>query len=232
MEKSEPVILSLGGSLIYPNGGIDTNFLKSFNLFIRKEVAAGRRFFIICGGGALCRHYQDAGSEIMGHQLTHDDLDWLGIHVTRINAHLLRTIFRDIAHKQIIHHYEKKYLNIVKPVTIAAGWKPGWSTNYCAAALAKLYGAKMLIKMTNVKMVYDKDPSKFKDAKPIREWRWQNYLELVGNKWIPGMHLPLDPIAAKLASEIKLKVIILDGKNLKNMENVLEKRKFVGTIID
>ena len=53
----------------------------------------------------------------------------------------------------------------------------------------------------------------------------------VGDKWIPGMNLPFDPIAAKLAAEIKLKVIILDGKNLKNMKNVLEKKKFIGTII-
>lgn len=232
MGKDEPIILSLGGSLIVPNGGIDTRFLKEFSDFIRKEVAAGRRFFIVTGGGQTARHYRDAGQEIMGHRLKSDDLDWLGIHATRMNAHLLRTVFRDIAHKIIIHHYEKKYMNILRPVAIAAGWKPGWSTDYCATALAKEYGAKLLVNMSNVKMVYDKDPKKFKDARPIQNWNWQDYRLLAGEKWIPGMNIPFDPIAAKLAESLRLKVIILDGKNLGNLKKFLEGKNFVGTTID
>jgi len=231
MEKKEPIILSLGGSLIIPNGGIDVNFLKKFYTFIHQEVAAGRRFFIVCGGGATCRHYQENAQAVMGHQLTYDDIDWIGIHATRLNAHLLRTIFRDISHRQIIHHYDKKYMNITKPVAIAAGWKPGWSTDYCATKLAQEYKIKILINMSNVKMVYNKDPKKFPDARPIREWKWEKYRQLVGEKWIPGMNLPFDPIAAALGLKINLKVIILDGSNLRNLKRCIEGQKFIGTTI-
>lgn len=231
MDKDGPIILSLGGSLIVPNGGINTNFLKRFNQFIREKVAQGRHFFIVCGGGETSRHYQDAGQEIMGHQLTHDDLDWIGVHSTRLNAHLLRTIFRDIAHFKVIDHYDKKNENITKPVVIAAGWKPGWSTDYCAVSLAKNYKAKAFINMSNVKMVYNKDPKKFSDAKTLKRLSWPEYRKLSGDKWTPGMNLPLDPIAAKLAQKIGLTVFILDGGNLANLERCLNGKNFVGTTI-
>lgn len=229
-KKDQAIILSLGGSLIYPKGGIDINFLRNLEKFIRKEVEGGRKFFIVCGGGFISRKYQLAIKEVIG-TIKHEDMDWLGIHATRINAHLVRTILKDLCDPQVIDNYSKKYDLNDYPVVICSGWKPGWSTDYCAAMLAKEYGAKILINMSNIKMVYDKDPRQFKDAKPIKSWNWKDYRKLSGDKWIPGMNLPFDPIASRLASEIGLKVIILDGKNLLNLENCLEGRKFVGTTI-
>ena len=122
----ESIVLKLGGSLIVPNGGLDIDYIKKFYSFIRKQVAEhNRRFFIMVGGGVLSRHYRDAGAEVTGHGLTTDDLDWLGIHATHLNAHLFRTIFRDLAHPVVIHDYE--YIQKPdKPIVIAAGWKPGW----------------------------------------------------------------------------------------------------------
>src|SRR6185369_7762267 len=96
---SEKVVLSVGGSLIVPNGGIDTDFLNKLNEFIRTKLSEkkNRQFFLVIGGGGTARHYRDAGRAVIG-ELDVEDLDWLGIHATRLNAHLIRTIFRDIAH--------------------------------------------------------------------------------------------------------------------------------------
>src|SRR3990167_6505839 len=105
---NDKILISVGGSLIVPNGGIYTKFLSELNSFIRKQLAENnnRQFFLIAGGGSTARHYRDAGQEVIGHALTRDDLDWIGIHASRLNAHLIRTIFRDIAHPYIIKHYE------------------------------------------------------------------------------------------------------------------------------
>src|SRR5690348_17070618 len=132
IQSKERIIISLGGSLIIPNGGIDNAFLKQFNTFVREQLAAhkNRQFFIVTGGGATARRYRDAGRDVVGHELTSDDLDWLGIHATRLNAHLVRTIFRDIAHPNILKHYEI-IRKVEEPIVIAAGWKPGWSTDFC-----------------------------------------------------------------------------------------------------
>ena len=230
IKKKTPIILSLGGSLIVPDEGINTKFLQKFNKFIRKKVAEGRRFFIVAGGGRTTRHYQGAGKEVLG-KITKDDLDWLGVHSTRLNAHLLRTIFQDIAHPRIIDHYDERYSGLVEPVVIAAGWKPGWSTDYCAVLSAKQYGATTVINLSNVEMVYTKDPNKFSDAKPIEKTSWPYFKKLVGNRWDPGMNVPWDPVAAKEAERLRITVIVLKGDDFANLERLFAGKKFKGTVI-
>lgn len=46
----ETIIISLGGSLIVPDQ-IDTNFLKDFKTLVLSNVAKGKKFVIITGGG-------------------------------------------------------------------------------------------------------------------------------------------------------------------------------------
>ncbi len=223
-------VLSLGGSLVVPNGGIDTEYLKAFNRFIRNQISSKkRRFFITVGGGAIMREYRDGAKEVHG-QITNTDLDWLGIHATRLNAQLVRTIFIDIAHPRLIKHYEI-ILKIEAPVAVAAGWKPGWSTDYCAVTLCQDYGIKQVINMTNVDQVFDKDPKKYPDAKPLTQVSWKKYRAMVGDTWSPGMNTPFDPIAAKLASEIGVTVKILNGKNLETLAKALDGKAFFGTTI-
>lgn len=229
-EIYKDVVLSLGGSLISPQGGIDIDFLKNFEIFIRANIVKKRRFFIICGGGRTARLYRDAGAGVIGDKVTDDDLDWLGIHATRLNAHLVRTIFRDIAHPKILMKYDRK-IDFKEPILVAAGWKPGWSTDYCAALTANLYGVKTIINMSNIEQVYTKDPRKYKDAKPIEKTSWDFFQTLVGDKWNPGMNVPFDPIATKIASKKEMTLIFLKGDNLENMNNLFTGKKFKGTIV-
>jgi uridylate kinase len=225
----ETVVLSVGGSLVVPDGGIDTEFLKGLNDFVRKHVKKGRRFFIVVGGGTTARQYRDAGKKTIG-EVTNEDLDWLGIHATRVNAQLLRTIFKDIAHPKIIKDYDKKE-NYKEPVVIGSGWKPGWSTDYDATILARDYKASVIINLSNIDYVYDKDPKKFKDAKPIKKTTWDYFETLVGNKWVPGSNAPFDPIASQLAKQIGVTVIVANGKKFKNLANILNGESFIGTVI-
>jgi len=229
----EKIVISVGGSLIVPNGGIDTKFLVEFNKFIRARLAEkkNRQFFLITGGGMTTRHFQHAASQVLKHQLTEDDLDWLGIHVTRLNGHLLRTIFRDVAHPSVIDDYSF-IRKICEPVVVGAGWKPGWSTDYDAVLTCEDYGAKTILNLSNIDKLYDKDPNKYKDAKPIDKISWKDFRKMVGEKWTPGMHIPFDPIAVKKAQGLKLKLIIANGNNFGNLENYFKGKKFVGTTIE
>lgn len=230
-QEQETHVIKLGGSLIVPDGGINTNYLKAFNAFIRKQVQEKqRRFFIFVGGGRLARNYRDAGAEITGHELTDDDLDWLGVHATRLNAHLFRTIFRDLAHPKILKDYS--YIHKPdRPIVIAAGWKPGWSTDYVAVVLAQDYRISTLLKMSNTDYIYDRDPRRFPDARPLAQLSWQDYRALIGDIWSPGSSAPFDPIASKLASELKLKVIYVNGLDLTNTEKALDGQPFIGSVI-
>ncbi len=225
--QKDLIIVSLGGSLIVPEE-IDISFLKSFRELILKHTKLGKKFILITGGGKTCRKYQKAASEIR--QLDEEDLDWLGIHSTRLNAHLVRTIFRDIAHPVIVKDPTKKE-SFKESVLVAAGWKPGCSTDFDAVLLAKTYNAKKLVNLTNIEYVYDKDPKKFPDAKKIEKISWKDFRKIVGNEWDPGLNLPFDPVASKEAQKLGLEVAIMKGSDLENFEDYIEGKAFKGTII-
>ncbi|OGF99254.1 aspartate kinase [Candidatus Gottesmanbacteria bacterium RBG_13_37_7] len=229
MEKINSIVISLGGSLIVPNGGIDTKFISEFNTYIRNKIAKNWRFFIVVGGGSTARHYIEAAKVTTG-SISDWDLDWLGIHATRLNAHLIKTVFQGVVHPRIIHDYYKLINNLNEKVIIAAGGKPGWSTDYDAVILARDYKVGRVINMSNIDCVYDKDPHQYSCARPLHQLTWSELEKMVGDKWKPGSNLPFDPIATKLAKKLELKVYVI-GKDIKNLDRVIEGEKFCGTEI-
>ncbi len=221
------IIVSLGGSIIYPDQ-IDVHFLKQFNAFIRKYIKKGYKFVIVTGGGKLCRNFQNAAYKIS--KINDNDKDWIGIHSTRLNGHLLRTIFQDIADPTIfdIRHKIKK-LN--HPVTIGAGWRPGWSTDFVATQIAADFKVKEFVNAGKPAYVFEKDPKKFPSAKKFENLSWAEYRKLIPKKWVPGFSSPVDPIAAQFCQKEKIIAIVINGKNLKNFENLLQGKSFQGTTI-
>ncbi|MBU4422054.1 UMP kinase [Candidatus Parcubacteria bacterium] len=223
-------VISLGGSLIVPKEGIDILFLKKFKNLITEFAKDGHKFILICGGGRTARDYQKSAKAIAN--LTRDDLDWIGIHATRLNGHLVRTIFRDITHPTIIKNPNQK-VNFKEKVLIGAGWRPGCSTDYDAVLLAKTYGAEKVINLTNVDYLYDKNPATYKDAKKIKEIDWAGFRKIVGNKWDPGANTPFDPIASREAEKLGLTLILANGKKMANLKKIIRGDKdFIGSIVN
>ncbi|MBW2966238.1 UMP kinase [Candidatus Woesearchaeota archaeon] len=223
--KKEVIVLSLGGSVVVPDD-IDVKFLKGFRRLI-KNYLKKFKFILIVGGGCTCRLYQKAASSVV--KLDTEDLDWIGIHSTRLNAHLIKTIFSDVGYKRIIKNPNEKVR--FDKVLVAAGWKPGFSTDYDAVILAKHYRAKTVVNMTNIDYLYNKNPKEYKGARKIEKIDWKGFRKIIGNKWIPGMNVPFDPIAAKEAQRLKLKLILI-GKNLNNFKNFLDNKKFKGSVVE
>ena len=221
------IILSLGGSLIAPDK-IDIDFLKQFKKTIEKYIKKNYRFVIVCGGGAIARKFQKAASRKKN--ITNKDLDWLGIYATMINANFVKQVFGEMAESKIIQNPTKK-ISSSKKIILASGWKPGWSTDYDAVLLAKNLSSKTVINMSNIDYVYDKDPKKHKKAKKMKNICWKDYRQMIGKKWTAGLNAPFDPIAAKEAEKSGIKVIVI-GKNLRNLENLLNNKKFKGTVIE
>ena len=54
---------------------------------------------------------------------------------------------------------------------------------------------------------------------------------MVGDEWVPGKNCPFDPIASKKAQEMGLKVICAAGKNIDNIEAILNGTDYIGTTI-
>ncbi|MBN1779271.1 MAG: UMP kinase [Candidatus Buchananbacteria bacterium] len=222
------IVMSLGGSLIAPDK-IDLEFLKRFKQLVLK-FSKKNRIVIICGGGDTAREYQAAAKKINS-KVADKDLDWIGIGATRINGELVSAIFGNHAHESILGDPAKPKKSS-KRIIIGAGWLPGHSSDKIAVQAAKTFGAKTVINLSNITYVFDKDPSKHKDAKPQEKMDWKSFRKLVGDKWIPGAHVPFDPVASKLAQKYKMQLVVMNGSNLKNLSNFLDGKKFIGTIIE
>jgi uridylate kinase len=227
MADNKKIIISLGGSLMVPDE-IDVSFIKKFKDLIESYVNKQYRFYIIVGGGKICRRYQSAANELA--RLSPEETDWIGIHVTRLNAHFMRVIFKELAYPDIITDPELAE-DIKHPVVIGAGWKPGWSTDFDAIILAKTVGAERVINLTNTDYVYDSDPKHNPDAKKITDISWADFRNIIPKEWQPGLNSPFDPIASKEAEANGIEVAIMNGQNIENLSKYLDDLKFEGTII-
>jgi uridylate kinase len=218
----------MGGSIVNHTAGVvNVEFLKQFRDLIMKYVKKENKFIIIIGGGKNARAYQDFAQDLA--HISKENLDWIGIMATRLNAELLRVIF-DVKHNVIYNPTEKIDFGS-DTVLIGAGWKPGWSTDFDAVKLAINTGAKFVVNVSNTKYVYDKDPRKFKDAKPIKETTWKEFRKIVGEEWKPGLNAPFDPIAAKEAESGKISVFCV-SEDLVNLNDVFSGKEFIGTKIN
>jgi uridylate kinase len=220
-------IISLGGSVIVPDK-INTDFLRKFRGIISDFIKKGNRAVIVCGGGKTARKYCEAAKK--AGKISDDGLDRIGIKATILNAELVKSMFGKSAYEKVVNEPDKK-ITTDKKIIIASGWKPGWSTDYDAVLLAKRFGAKRIINISNIGYVYDKDPGKHKDAKKITSISWSSFQKIIGTRWKPGSNLPFDPVAAKLARQLKMEVIIAKGTDIANLKKILNNSEFKGTVI-
>lgn len=221
------LLLSLGGSLVVPNG-IDIKFLRRFVKFVNRNLA-NWRFIIVVGGGRTARFYTAAASKLG--RKNQQDLDWVGIYASRLNAQLVKTLFGRKAYEKVFYNLKNR-TRFQVPILVAAGYRPGWSTDYVAARLAELYRVKKIINLTDLYFVFDRDPKKYKKAKIIKKIGWKNFKKIVGASWTPGLSKPFDPIASKFAYKKKFKVIITNGRDFGNLQNLIDGKKFKGTLIE
>lgn len=222
----ETITFSLGGSILIPDKP-DYFFLKEFKNFVINNLE-NYRFIVVCGGGKTNSYYNEAAKRVSN--ISSDNLDWIGIMASRLNAEYVRSVFGDLAYDKVITDPTKK-INTKKKVIVGAGWTPGRSSDYVAVLLAQKYDSTSVINLTKLSHVYDKDPEKYSDAKKIFKIGWTEYLKIVGTKWSPRLNSPFDPVASKLAKQNKMAVAILKGTDLKNVQKKLDKKNFLGTII-
>jgi uridylate kinase len=229
MAAAETTVISVGGSLIVPDA-IDSEFLGKLRAELGQCTQVGMRFVLISGGGRTSRRYAEA-LKAARQDATNEDLDWLGIHATRLNGHLLRAVFWEQADPVMYTHPENVPQHPEYPVTIAAGFRPGHSTDYVAVRIAQHIGAMRIVNLSNIDRVYDKDPREYPDAQPFHEIDWATFRTLIPETWDPGLSTPFDPIAAKEAEASGIEVAVVNGTNLRELSNYLAGRPFIGTRI-
>lgn len=227
-------VLSVGGSIIAPDRPA-TGFLTQFVAMITGwlEEDSSRRLILVTGGGAPARVYQRAYAEIAantGNPPSDDSSDWIGIMATRLNAQLLKASFGTLCRNEVVCDPTAGG-EFTGRVLVAAGWKPGFSTDNDAVLLAQKYGAKTVINLSNIEKVCTDDPGKNPDARPLDRISWKDFRNMIGDGWTPGRNTPFDPVASEKAEALGFSVICAAGGNIQNVRNILDDKDFVGTRI-
>jgi uridylate kinase len=205
---------------------------------VREHLAVSeeRRLILVVGGGGPARSWQRAYRDVvsmrdaLGSVGSPDAQDWIGIMATRLNAQLVKALLGELCPQDVVTDPTSLSLFMGR-VLVAAGWKPGFSTDFDAVMLAERFGAKRVLNLSNIAKVYTDDPRTNPAATPIDTISWADFRAIVGEEWSPGKNTPFDPVASRKASELALEVICAAGRDLDNLRGILEGKSFVGTTI-
>ena len=223
-------VVSLGGSIVAPDG-VDADLLKELLALVRDYLREepSRKLILVVGGGGPARRYQEAYRRVV--DPPDDDIqDWIGIAATRLNGELLRGVFARECRQPLVTD-PTAVEDFPGRVMVAAGWKPGFSTDFDAVMLAQRFGAGTVINLSNISAVYTADPRLDPSAKPVDRMDWRSFRDMVGDEWVPGKNLPFDPVAARRAQELGLEVVVASGRDLPNVRAILTGGSFAGTRI-
>jgi uridylate kinase len=222
------IVLSLGGSLIIPEE-INVKYLKDFKKIILKNKNK-YKFVVVCGGGSIARKYIYALREI---GMNETFQSFAGISATRMNARFMCYFFNQNQERGIPHKMRelKRYVKKFDVVFCGAlEYNPHQTSDSTAAEIAHAFKSDF-INLTDVAGLFDKNPKEHKDAKFIPKISWKDFNNIVNKmKYKPGQHFVLDQTASKMIMKNKITTYIL-GKDMKQLDNLLNGKKFKGTSI-
>ncbi|MDD1714129.1 MAG: UMP kinase [Methanoregulaceae archaeon] len=221
------VVLSLGGSVLMPS--LEENRLAEYASVLR-SLSGKASLLVVVGGGGEARRYIGIMRDLGVDEGTSDEV---GILITRLNATLLIAALGDNAYPKVAesHAEAKKYAESGK-IVVMGGITPGQTTDAVAAVLAERVGAAVFLNATSVDGIYSADPKKDVNATRFDAITPQKLLEIVGGTALgAGSNTVLDIVAARVVERSNIPLVVLDGRDPKNLTEALLTGKFRGTVV-
>ncbi len=223
------IVISIGGSVVVPEK-IDKEYVGSFAGFIR-ELSKKHSLALVVGGGKTAREYIDVAR---GFGSSETFCDMIGINVSRINAMLLISGIGggvNLLPSGDLVSARKAFED--GRIVVMGGAHPGQSTDAVAALLAEFIRADLLINASDVDGVYNLDPQRHGDARRYDVISTGDLLDILKSKSLrAGKYELIDTLAVKIIQRSGIKTIFLNGRDLKNMEDAIDEKKFIGTVIE
>lgn len=220
----EVIVIKLGGSTISPSKDqlFNLDYCKKFAQFIQSN-SDKFHFLIVTGGGALAKQYQSLFED-------NNSKDLAGIVANDTNGKLLSLL---IPNSKFDSCSAMEDLNEKYNPVIFGGSEPGHTGDFVATELAKEFDASKIILLKDVKAVYKEDPKLNPESEIIKKMTWDEYRNLFGDfEYKPKISVPVDPVAAKLAQENNLKILIVKSDNFDNLQGIMNGKNFEGTVIE
>lgn len=227
-----PTIIALGGSLLYGDHDVKT-WLGQLRQAIVHVEGNGRKIGLVVGGGKPAREGIQLARDLVSDRFK---LDEIGISATRLNATILQTMLAEIGCNiaDVVPTTTDEAANLFEryDIVVMGGTKPGHTTDAVSVAFARDAGSSHVIIATNVSHVYTADPRTNSDAEPLDTLTLKELQDITGKEALqPGQSAAVDPIAVNWAMECGLRIGVLDGRDIRRVEDALEGRPFEGTLV-
>jgi len=224
------IVIKFGGSVLYKENMIlNVERIQEIVGTITKLHEDGYKVAVVVGGGKLARVIIQA-SDVLGHAATFKDI--LAVESTRIHALLVIASLKNKAYLLVPRSFEEvgKALSSGK-IVVTGGLQPGQSTSAVAALVAEYWGADLLINLTNVDKVFDKDPKKYPDAKELDKVTPEELLKIISiQEEEPGKYALFDKVGCEIIKRSRLKVVFANGQDPSNIFKAI-KGEPVGTLV-
>ena len=225
----ESVAVSLGGSFLVKENGVDTTLTREIAAVIRRA-AQTRRILAVVGGGVPARTYI-AGARSLGAAET--ALDDLGIAVTRINARVLIAALPE-ACPYVPESFDQALLaSRSYPIVVMGGTHAGHTTDAVTVMLGDKARAKRIVIATNVDGVYTADPKKDPNAKRLPKLTAEELVRICsGGDAKAGGTGVVDALGAKMIARGGIECAVVLGTDLKALEAAITgATEFHGTLV-
>ena len=208
------IVVKVGGSLVFHDGGADSNYLKKL-IPVLEKVRDEHQLIIAIGGGKYLRNYMK--------DIKMDNKNIEEIYIQLLYANVL--LFSKLLRMKPI----TKLSEIKKNTSgIIGGIAPGRCTDANAAECAVRINADLLVKITNVDGIYDNDPNKFQDAVRFEKINFSELKSL--DKTSPVNYGILDPISVEIIKKYKIKTVVMHGSEPENLFKIIKGER-IGTLI-
>ncbi len=222
------VVLSLGGSILVKDEDPSAYLEELAKMLV--EVSSAAKVYVVTGGGRIARFYIRAGRALGA---TEQHLDLMGIDATRLNARLVIAALKGHACPEPPKDYgEAVRAGASYPIVVMGGVTPGVTTDAVSARLAERVGATRLVNATSVDGAYTADPKKDVCAKRIPRMSHEELVRLVsGTAKGAGPTTVFDPVGADVLMRARIRLVIVDGRSMKNLGLALEGKECMGTVV-
>ncbi len=228
----ENIIIKIGGSLLYDESlSLNKVFLNKIINWSKSQGKYKTIIFVV-GGGKLSRFLVNQVQEdIQKDYLKHT----IGMRITQLNATIFHSMFNDdeVKYFSSLDLLYDGVQNNQHKIVVIGGTKVGGSTDLVASEIAFNLGIGCVNKISNIEYIYTDDPKVNKDAKPLKNITWGEYIKIFyedyadGHK--PGMSVPIDFKCSEFCKKNNISFRVSGGDNLekKEIDMILE----TGTVV-
>ena len=224
------VVVSLGGSMLFANKGVDIDYLKKITqllLKLSKEV----RLCVVTGGGQFAREYSNAIRDASGNEFL---ADRAAVLATKANATMVIAALGPAAYPKIIQDPDDAAAGIaLGKIPVGCGILEGVTTDFDSMLIAERVKADALVNLSNTDGVYSADPKKEKAAKKLAKMTHQQLVDtaVAGDARRAGTNFVFDVVACKVAARANIELHFVNGRDFKQVEHAILGKPHAGTVV-